>query len=231
MVEHLEQFAPRHWKVMGETDGRRVIRLGLQQSKKYGFTSHGPVRFYLELMFMFGSYFDTDPQHPWAIKVLGDPKLVNQMERADQLFNGMKGYLAEVSGPEHKHLKEAMQRLTQASMDEVVGGKANLQENLLRQLALIYPQKCDYLGEPVLRSLVNHGFRLAEEFSFATDEGRILVVALTFAVGHRFAEDPLYGWIGRRLKDNGRREPEKRIEQLRSKALLYLQHALQNERT
>ena len=66
MVEHLQGFASGHWMVIGEKTGRLVIQLGLKNAGQYGFTNRGPVRFYIELMFMFGSYFDTDPQYPWA---------------------------------------------------------------------------------------------------------------------------------------------------------------------
>jgi hypothetical protein len=230
MVDHFEEFAPRHWQVMGELDGRRAIRRGIEQSMKYGFTNHGSVRFYIELMFMFGSSFDTDPQHPWAIRILGAPGPLDQMTRADQLYSAMNDYLAQVSGPDHKYLKEAMERLSRVSIDDISRSGANLEGNLLRQLEFIYPEKCGYLGESVLRSMIQCGFRLAEDYSFTTEKGKVLMVALTFAVGHGFAHDPLYNWIQKRLEDSRRREPEKRIEQLHSKALIYLRHIVQQER-
>lgn len=228
MVEHMKKFSSRHWKVMGESDGRRVIRLGIEQAKKYGFTNHGPVRFYIELMFMFGSYFDSDPQHPWAGSILNAPR-VDQMIRANRLYGRMHEYLAEVSGPEHQYLTEAMQRLSRVQIDSFSKPGVNLEQSILEQFESIYPQKCWYLGESALRSLINHGFNLAESYSFTTEKGRILMVALTFAVGHGFVKDPLYAWISRRLEDSRRREPKQRIEQLHSKSILYLQHILENE--
>jgi len=142
----------------------------------------------------------------------------------------MNDYLAQVSGPDHKYLKKAMERLSQVSIDDISRSGANLENNLLRQLEFIYPEKCGYLGEPVLRSMIQYGFGLAEDYSLTTEKGKALMVALTFAVGHGFANDPLYNWIRKRLEDRRRREPEKRIEQLHSKALIYLRHIVQQER-
>src|SRR5215510_13947025 len=89
MVVHLKTSYAEHWKVMGEVAGRCVIQLGIERAKKHGFTNRGPVRFYIELMFMFGSYFDSDPQHPWASHVLNDPESVDQSVRADRLYAAM----------------------------------------------------------------------------------------------------------------------------------------------
>src|SRR6266849_10193118 len=86
MLEHLQKFSPQHCKVAGEPAVREVIRKGIETAGKYGFTNRGPLRFYIELMFMFGSYFDSDPQYPWAGTVLKDPEVIDQTIRADRLY-------------------------------------------------------------------------------------------------------------------------------------------------
>jgi len=72
MVNHLFSFSPKHCEVIKEPGVREVIRLGLQRAEAFGFTFRGPVRLFIELMFMFGSEFATDPQHPWAAAALQD---------------------------------------------------------------------------------------------------------------------------------------------------------------
>jgi hypothetical protein len=228
MVQHLQEFSPRHWRVMGEADGRRVIRLGVQHAAKYGFTNNGPVRFHIELMFMFGSYFDTDPQCPWASHILKDRSRVDQMVLADRLFKSMNRYLKEVSGPQHEYLTQAMQRLIEARYDNFVRPDADLETSLSEGLATIYPQKHRYLGDAIVRSLIRKSLGLAEAFRFSSDKGRILMAVLSFSVGHRFPEDPLYGWITSRLNDPRRPDPNDRIEELYSKSKLYLRRVLEN---
>src|SRR5271156_5932319 len=78
MVEHLKKFSAQQCKKAGEPGVRQVIRLGLENAGKYGLTNRGPVRFYIELMFMFGSYFDSDPQYPWARAALTSPANLDQ---------------------------------------------------------------------------------------------------------------------------------------------------------
>jgi hypothetical protein len=226
MVVHLQKFAPRHWKVIGEPTGREVIRLGIEQATQYGFTNRGPVRFYIELMFMFGSYFDTDPQYPWVRAVLHEPEAMDQMVRADQLFAAMKEYVEQVPGPKHRNFLEALERLSRTKAEEVAKPGIPLEESAALELRTIYPQACHYLGEPRVKQLIDHGFGLADTYGFDGARGRLLMAALTFFMGHNFPVDPLCGWIARRLDANRQPDPVLRTEELYAKATLYMKHVL-----
>jgi hypothetical protein len=225
MVEHLNKFSPQHCKVAGELAVRQVIRTGIASASKYGFSNRGPVRSYIELMFAFGSYFDTDPQHPWASAVLSDRENVDQKVRANRLWNQMKDYFVVVFGPEQQYADAALQRLKRARAEDFVDPDQSLEDSILRRLPSIYPQKCDYLGESVLRWIARRGFDIASDFGLVTDTGRTVVVALTFIAGHRFAEDPLWGWARKRMADTRLPDPDVRAQQLYSKAMLYLERA------
>jgi hypothetical protein len=226
MVEHLRKFSPRHSKVAGEPAVRQVIRMGMEKARSYSLTNRGPVRFYIELMFMFGSYFDSDPQYPWARAVLADPESLDQSVRADRLYERTNQYLAKASGPDHCYLIEAMKRLRQAQVQDFVLPDRNLEEAVLTGLHAMYPQKCEYLGEAALAKVIRRGLEISEAYSFATEKGKILMIALTFSTGHGFPQDPLCGWIAKRLHDTRRTDPVRRAEDLHSKALLYLDHIL-----
>ena len=56
----------------------------MARAEGYGFTNRGPLRLFIEMMFLCGSGFDTDPQYPAVGAVLraaGD-----QMQRAQMIF-------------------------------------------------------------------------------------------------------------------------------------------------
>jgi len=226
MVEHLKKFAPQHCRAAGEPAVRRVIRMGIENAGRYGFTNRGPVRFYIELMFMFGSYFDTDPQYPWATTALNDLTYRDQGRRADRLFRAMNRYGAQVRGPNNRHLIEALNLLSQTKAEEVANSTDSLEESAIQRLYAIYPETCNYLGEPALRGLVRDSFEIACSYGLTTVKGMLLMVAFTIFVGHRFPVDPLYPWIGKRLEAGRGSDPEARTEELHTKATLYLRHAL-----
>lgn len=227
MVEHLENFAPRHWKVIGEPTGREVIRLGVKQAEKYGFTNRGPVRFYIEMMFFFGSFFDTDPQYPWITEVLNDPESMDQMVRADRLYDKLTTYWDVVAGPNNEYELNALRRLSQARAEDYVTAGASLENCFLAGLNTIYPQKCAYIGEPSLRKLLNKSFLLADKHGFTSDQDIALMAAFAFFLGHECTRDPLHGWIARRLANPRFSDATQRASELRTKAMLYLEYVLE----
>src|SRR5688500_5077019 len=85
LLAHLKEFYPEHTQVIGDDGTRTVIRLGIERAATHDFTFRGPVRFFIELMFKFGSGFDTDPQLRWASAALDD-RSGDQMARAERLY-------------------------------------------------------------------------------------------------------------------------------------------------
>jgi len=70
-IRHISRFAPKQYEILGEKTIGQIVRKGVERAEKHGFTNRGPVRFFVELMFMLGSDFDTDPQYPWVAEILG----------------------------------------------------------------------------------------------------------------------------------------------------------------
>jgi len=226
LVEHIKEFAPRHTAVLQEAGTRRVVQLGVRRAREYGFTSRGPVRFHLELMFTLGSSFDTDPQLPWASSILTDENVSNQVERADRLYEASATYLDEVAGPDYEYGLDALRRLSRADVASLVPPRGDLETKARVALREIYPRKCDYLGSAGVRKVVEHGVDLARIHAISSEEGTALLIALTFALGHGIVTDPLYPWIGATLGTQLVADPNDRARRLRDKAMLYLRRAL-----
>lgn len=226
MLAHLQTFAPKRCDALGEHAVREVIRGGTNRAKKYGFVFRGPVRFYIELMFMFGGYFDTDPQCPWAASVLRDPKPAEQMARADRLYKEMNKYLAVVFGPQRKFLIQATKRLSLANLDDFINPRADLDKTIQAKLREIYPQKCEHLGQKPLAALLEISMQTARDCQLQNQPGIVLTTILAFDLGHRFAADPLCRWINADLADKNQRDANLRIEKTFSKWKAYLDSLL-----
>jgi len=228
IVEHLKEFAPRHWNMIGERIGREAIRFGIKQAEKYGFTNRGPVRFYIEMMFLFGSFFDTDPQYPWIAEVLND--LEHQMIRADRLYDRLKDYWARVAGFENSFTLTALNKLSQARVEDYVADPSEpLCGCFLAALRDIYPQKCEYMGEVPLRALLGRTFELADRHGFKSSEEFFLLTVLTFFFGHQCAHDPLQIQIRKMYADTKRSEIAERCLELRRKATQHLRYILNGD--
>ena len=111
MINHFAEFSPPLYKAVGEEQVRKVIQLGMTQAAQYGFIYRGPVRLYLELMLLFGSYFDTDPQHSWAAEILFNQESGTQMQRAEFLYEKVSYYQEKVVGSDDRYLLEALKKI------------------------------------------------------------------------------------------------------------------------
>lgn len=228
MLVHLGGFSPPLVKTLSDSQLRAVVRLGISQAQQYGFTLRGPVRFYLELMLLFGSYFDNDPQYAWAHEILSDTEGGSEMQRAERLYEKTLDYRREVGGPDDEYAIKALRNISWFAGQPLSIAPDNFIAALERELMLIYPQKAQYIGEAALRALIQKGIEGAQRQRFSSVRSVVLVCVLMLAFGHGCGADPLYPWIKRTLEDETLREPEAKAQRLEKRALTWLNQVLVN---
>lgn len=226
MVEHLAAFSPPLFAAIGAERMRKVVRFGVTRSLRYELTLRGPVRQYLELMLLFGSHFDTDPQYAWAGEVLREVKSGPQMARAERLFEKTMEYRREVAGAADVHTLAALHRVAELSTRQYQFAPLQTEAAILAEIARIYPQKLDWSGEAPLRALIAGAIRIARQNGLERPRDSMLMSVLMLAFGHGCCDDMLYQWIGRTLNDPAINGPEARSRRLEKKALTWLRHVL-----
>lgn len=228
MVVHSKEFTPRLCEVIGEDQLRVALRQAMVRAAGYGFTYRGPVRLYIELLFLCGSDFDTDPQYPAVGEVLrasGD-----QMHRAEQIHEGVLHYLGKVSGSNNVNVHKALEALSFFARKPIAFSSNDFVAGMLQEMTRAFPQKAAYIGEEGLTALIREGRAEARKYHFPTVRAEALVVTLMFAFGHGCTDDPLYPWISRTLKDERIVDPAARAERLEKKAVTWLEHVLARPR-
>ncbi|WP_437498391.1 hypothetical protein [Sorangium sp. So ce1099] len=228
MVVHLRSFVPRHAHVIGEEWLRRSIRFGIVRAAEHGVSNPGLLRFYVELIFMFGSRFDEDPLLPWAGKILRDPGLSDEVSRIERLYQATREYLEATDRLGKSLAIPILRSLKQLSIDKISPAAHDFEQRVLDALVSADPKRCAYLGEPPLRDLARRAHEVAVQHRLAADPGAALVAGLMFFVGHGFAEDPTFPWIDATLHHPSIKDPSSRALRLRRWAELYVEKALQH---
>lgn len=224
MVAHSRNFSPRLCEVIGEEQLRVALRRAIDRADRYGFTCRGPIRLFIELMFLFGSGFDTDAQYPWAREILhgsGD-----EMQRAQQLYERTLDYQEKVSGRNGENTRGALMELLILARRPETFLSSDIVTSLRREMTRVFPDKAAYIGEGGLTTLIEEGRSEAQKYLFPTTRGEALVVSLMFAFGHGCTDDPLYPWIARTLCDSRITDPAARAGRLEKKAVTWLEHVL-----
>jgi hypothetical protein len=224
MAEHSKQFAPPICKVLGDEQLRVALRSATRRANEYGFTNRGPIRLFIEMMFLHGSGFDTDPQYPAVAEVLRSP--ADQMVRAEQIHVGYLAYLEKVSGPKAVNVRNALSAIPALAQTPLTFSFDDFVPGLLREMTRIFPQKVAYVGEGGLNILIREGIAEATKYHFSTIRQATLLVVLMFSFGHGCTNDPLYPWIARTLHDERIVTPKARAERLEKKAVTWLEHVL-----
>jgi len=227
MVAHLYGFSPRHSEVIGDDWLRRTIRLGIERAAVYGVTNPGLLRFYVELMVMYGSAFDVDPLQPWAGKVLRDPRIPDEVTRIDLLYEAYRGYREVVSDPDGRAPIQALRNLAQILGEGTPLAELRTEQRALEKLVQSYPQRCAYLGEPQLLQLIHRAPEEAARNDMAMDAGVVLATGMMFAIGPAFGADPLYPWIMATLRDPAIKSAERRAERLEKRIRIYVTRAVE----
>ncbi len=227
MTRHVAEFSPHHFAVIGQAGACNVVRSSIVKASSFGFTNRGCVRLYIDLTFMFGSSFATDPLLPWAGSILRAGSAEDQMDRAKLLHVRALEFVDATAGPDHQYAKEVLRRARSVRYQELsVRGNDDFESASLRRLQSADAQKCAYAGEPAVRGLIREGTEQAARYSVSSSEGASLFVILMFAMGHGFAADPLFPWVSGTLNNQVLGDPNKRAERLYAKTMTYLDHVL-----
>lgn len=226
MVQHLAEFSPPLFNVIKEDQMRLVVKLGLKNAEKYRFTLRGPIRLYLEMMLLFGSHFDTDPQYPWTSELLSDRHSVSEMQRAEWLHTKISDYQEKVAGPSGANTRKALEKLAETGKQPLEIPAKDFTFSIKYEMSRIFPEKTEYVGQKQLSALIRRGRSLARQFELPETQGDTLMTVLAFSFGHGCADDPLYPWIGKTLRDEMIVTPQARVERLQKKAMTWLDHVI-----
>lgn len=222
LAAHIKEAFPKHAEAMGDAARLEVARKARERAAAHGIKGEGNTRRYLELMLMFGSAFDEDPQLSWAARVLVRGP-ADETARIEALFTAAAEYAARVSGPENQFLDRALKLLPKHPLDGFNASGARLyEEYILKRLAATWREKAEATGLEPLREIVRRAIDAARRFGLTTEAGVTLLVTLMFFLGSGFETDPQFPWAKAVLNDASLKEPAKKVERLYEAALSVL---------
>ncbi len=229
MVEHCRVFSPKLSKILGDDQIRFIVSNCIDKAHQYGFSQRGPVRFYIDLCFLFGSGFDIDPQYPWASTILKRNSKKIQMHSATQLHEWVSNYMDNVSGVKQINTWQALGEIKKSIHTPLEISDEHFVQDVLKKLKHIHPAKAKFIGDKPAQNLIEYARKKCSELEFKSQRSQCLVTILMFVFGQSCIRDPLYPWIERTLYDTNSIDPELRAVRLESRSLIWLNQVLASE--
>jgi hypothetical protein len=212
MLDHLRDFAPRHFRVLTDDEVRAVIRHGMERAAAHHLTTERGIRYYVDVMFMFGSGFDDDPLIPWAAPILDGPDA--ELVRADRLYARAWANAGEVhqdllgldGGEGRIRLAEELRSLRNESDEPLPPGQpVDLQRRVAEWLSALFPRKIAAAQRPggvdPVRVLLDSALVRSRAAGIGTDRGVMMLVSMMGMLGAGCADDPLLPWASAVLRD------------------------------
>ena len=228
MVTHLMDFTPLHSKTIGTEGIRAIIRSGVERSKAYGLNKKGPVRLFIEMVFLMGVDFDTDPQFPWIRTALEDHQAGDETRRADLLHERLMAYVTSVGGPDREYARRSLIRARRLPFTGSADTAAPPDEELLRGMRDAYPEKLEYVGEAPVRLLIRRAEEEANRYAMPRGTAVPLFTGLMYTLGHGVLRDPKYSFLDHTLKNAAIADADRRAQRVYSKMMTYLDHVLEH---
>ncbi|MBL8473764.1 MAG: hypothetical protein KF778_06205 [Rhodocyclaceae bacterium] len=224
MFGHAREFSPDLCKTLSNEELARGIWAAIEQSRGYGFERRGPIRLYIELSLLFGSKFDTDPQYPWAGRILRENR--DEMLRAEGLYRAVLRYQDATAGNDASSARRAMQRLHDLAQMSHDYAAQDFSSAMLGHIAHSCPEKFRHAGNDAMLALIREAGGAARRAGFQSARAYALVVALMVAFGHGCICDPFYPWISNTLADPMIATAGIRADRLERKALIWLKSVM-----
>jgi hypothetical protein len=221
MAIHCRKFSPHICEQIGDAMLRNTVQGAISRCAAYGFTNRGPIRLFIEMAFLFGSAFDTDPQFTWSAAILRAP--ADQMVRAERLYAKVMDYQKKVPNPDMAATIRALENLSNWVGKNTFSSISKFISTMILEMNRLRPAAAVYAGEAGLTDLLLEGCAEAEKYGFPTIYGQALMGMLMFAFGHGFLDDPLHPWTKPSLKQAPPGDPTDRALALKTAACAFLE--------
>jgi hypothetical protein len=189
VLEHIRQYFPTHWRVIGPQQMQQVVSSGLKRARDGGYPAERDGYMFVTLMLFFGSHFADDPQYPWLAATLNSNAPAESSVRLENAFDAAMAFLSEAGGPHHEHRIEAYARARTTLLQELESAPQISSDYVLNTLKWIWPQKYQLVGERDLRRLMQSVVKKGASRGVGSSDSALVRVVASFLFGHGIAED------------------------------------------
>lgn len=221
LADLIKEEFPDDAERLGDEGIDAVVELGIERSRGNEKVTERDMFLYITVMLMLGSYFDEDPQMPWA------KTLLDSGASMESLHERVHRHLDEVVGNENEFLVRALVACRSLELNSFPDpATSGFKTRVLKMLEALYPRKFESQGVNATLRMVNEAVEVAAEYQMKP--GAALLATLAFMLGSGFHIDPVHPWIQKILLDESL-DGEAKTKSLHEESLGFVEHSLSSD--
>ncbi len=191
IVDHCYLFSPHHTRALTRQHILYGVQHAMLRAKLYGITGYAGQKLYTELSLLLGSFFDIDPVHHWASRILNSyaPETVKLRE----LYLATLNYQKTVDGENHVFLYRSL--LMTRKIAESAPPSSWEVRDVVQMAKEIFPQKYEFIGESNFHMFASECLDSIRRAKFANPASMRLIFLMKFYFGSGCFNDPFHPWI------------------------------------
>lgn len=237
IVDFFEKEEPALFKTLSAPQKLAFVEACHGRAQFYGLKLAASIYAWVDISILIGSYFHKDVFFKELMTEIENAATAfDERDCMERLQGRLSAYLLAVRGNKNQHAIVALQRIRALYEQEqhpsavmTEPGQA-LEEYVTALTARIHPELHAYHGGPMVREKCAGLIRRSRSYYGITGEWHLscmCILGLSFGAGFDF--DELYPWIRKTLDKVPQLGPERCVEKLATRSVIWLDHALNNE--
>ncbi|VAW73628.1 hypothetical protein MNBD_GAMMA10-1203 [hydrothermal vent metagenome] len=203
-----------------------VSSKAIEKGKLYGFHTQKHVFYFLSLMFLLGSDFDSDVQLPWVYNYLTDQSVSSVDQRMENTWRAAIVFISRIAGDQLEFIRPVFYKLYKFNTQNLLHlTEDNFEKEINCFLLELYPEKYNYQMGGGNSALIKYGLNISEKYNVESSHGKAVIIVLMFVFGSGFYSDPLFYKISNVL-NSGTLDENNRINKLLKQIRKYLEAVL-----
>ncbi len=193
MAGNFREFYPNRARMLKKESLQAFGDLVVAKGFGMGCRAESELNCLMICMAQLGSFFDTDPQYPWAdLKLQHGETVDDRLKKISDTITTMhKTLWGNLGLPYQRALRVVHEAISWEDLDKIKN-----REQALFVLQQFYREKARFQGRIGLETLFDIAEVKGQEYGIQSEKGCFILSVIFFFLGSSADKDPLYPWIG-----------------------------------
>jgi hypothetical protein len=237
IVDFFEKEEPALFKTLSAPQKLAFVEACHERAQLYGLKLAASIYAWVDVSILIGSSFHQDIFFKeFTTELKKAATAFDERDCMERVQKRLSAYLLAVRGKKNEHAIKALQRIRAYYEQEqrpsavLTEPGQPLEEYVTALTARLHPELYAYHGGPMVREKCAGLIHRSQSYYGITGEWHLTcmcILGLSFGAGFDF--DELYPWIRKTLDKVPQLGPERCVEKLASRSIIWLDHALKNK--